>query len=148
VFFDGLTERLIPLFAIGAFLTFTLSQAGMVLHWRRERRGKGSPRHDWRLWVNALGTLTTGVAFLIILCAKFSQGAWITLLVIPCGIVLLLSVHRYYSGLSMQVREEVPLVLEAVRPPTVVVVIEEWSRLTDKAMHFAMRLSPDVSRCT
>jgi amino acid transporter len=144
ILFEGITERLIPLFAIGAFLTFTLSQAGMVMHWRREKQANGAGRHNWRLWVNGLGALVTGVAFVVILCAKFTEGAWITLLVMPCGIFLLLSVHRYYTSLSEQVREDAPLVLDEVRPPTVLVVVEEWSRLTDKAMHFAMRLSPDV----
>src|SRR5207248_1405399 len=92
--FRGITDRLIPLFAVGAFLAFTLSQAGMVMHWRKELRarrsetssnsarsaaGKEAPaRSHVRLWVNGVGAAATGAALIVILAAKFTQGAWIT----------------------------------------------------------------------
>ncbi|MEZ0171905.1 APC family permease [Microvirga sp. TS319] len=142
--FGGITERLIPLFAIGAFLTFTLSQAGMVVHWRRERRKNPSAKHEWRLAINGLGALVTGLALVVIITAKFTEGAWITLLVIPCVILLLRSFRRYYDGVNARIREDAPLDLSETAPPIVLVVTEEWSRLTDKALHFAIRLSPDV----
>src|SRR5690242_8815860 len=86
--FEGITDRLIPLFAIGAFLTFTISQIGMVMHWRTAMRRTGSARKRAQqrahFWTNALGATMTGAALVIIGVAKFVEGAWITILVIPC----------------------------------------------------------------
>ena len=72
VLFGGITDRLIPLFAVGAFLSFTLSQAGMAMHWRREGNGQAD---RLRLGINGLGALATGMALAIILAAKFTEGA-------------------------------------------------------------------------
>ena len=99
VLFGGITDRLIPLFAVGAFLSFTLSQAGMAMHWRRE--GKGSAKR-LRLGINGLGALATGSALIVILAAKFTEGAWLTIVVIPVAVVLLEVVHRYYVALDRQ----------------------------------------------
>jgi amino acid transporter len=147
VTFDGITDRLIPLFAIGAFLTFTLSQAGMVAHWLRVRRdaaGRARLRMTLHLAVNLLGAVTTGAATLVILAAKFRDGAWITVLAVPLILALLVSIRRYYDGLADDLRDENPLDLRHTEPPIVLVVTEEWSRLTDKALNAALRLSPDV----
>ncbi len=140
VAFGGITDRLIPLFAIGAFLTFTMSQAGMVVHWWREGRG----RVGWRLGVNGLGAATTGVALLVILAAKFVEGAWITVIAIPLVIVLLRGIHGYYARLDLQLRDEAPLVLGPSEAPLVLVATRGWDRLTDKAVRFALQMSPDV----
>jgi hypothetical protein len=146
--FGGITDRLIPLFAIGAFLTFTMSQAGMVAHWRRELRAasRSRARHSARisLVINTVGAVTTGIALLVIIAAKFSEGAWITLLVIPCVILVLLMVNRYYAELDAQLREDGPIHLGRLDPPLVLVATEGWNRLTDRALQFALRLSPDV----
>ena len=84
--------------AIGAFLTFTMSQTGMVHHWQRELRkaqdARERHRHRSRLAINAVGAFTTALAFAIIISAKFTEGAWITILVIPCVIVLLKAIKR------------------------------------------------------
>ena len=140
VAFGGITDRLIPLFAIGAFLTFTLSQAGMVMHWRREGRG----RFGWRLGVNALGAATTGAALSVILAAKFLEGAWITVIAIPLVIGLLRGIHSYYARLDEQLRDEEPLAFARSEAPLVLVATRGWDRLTDKAIRFAMQISPDV----
>jgi amino acid transporter len=80
--FDGITDRLIPLFAVGAFLAFTLSQSGMAVHWSRQPRESGRLRLNYaRLAINATGAVATGVSLTIILAAKFIEGAWITVLV-------------------------------------------------------------------
>jgi hypothetical protein len=146
--FGGITDRLIPLFAIGAFLTFTMSQLGMVAHWRgelgRTQTGRDRHRHRASLAINGIGAATTAIALLIIIVAKFTEGAWITLLVIPCFIVLLKTVKSYYLELDAQLREDKPLDLRHTRPPIVLVVTEDWNRLTDRALQFALRLSPDV----
>jgi amino acid transporter len=148
VAFDGITDRLIPMFAIGAFLTFTLSQTGMVAHWRRELRAPAAPgqRHRRRvsLACNAVGAAATGVALVIIIIAKFVEGAWITLLVMPCVIVLLKAVKAYYLELDRRLRRKAPLDLRHSEPPIVLVATQGWNRLTDRALKFAVRLSPDV----
>ncbi|MBW0002050.1 MAG: APC family permease [Hyphomicrobiales bacterium] len=147
--FGGITDRLIPLFAIGAFLTFTLSQLGMVFHWRGElgHATSGSVRHGQRLslLINLVGASVTGVALVIIVVAKFMEGAWITVLVIPCVILLLKTINKYYVELDTRLRAEEPLHLMHMDPPIVLVVTERWDRLTDRGLQFAMGLSPDVA---
>ncbi len=146
--FGGITDRLIPLFAIGAFLTFTLSQAGMVVHWRREGRDgdRAGHRvgHGLRLTLNAVGATTTGLALVVILAAKFVEGAWITVIAIPLVILLLRTIHDYYARLDEQLREEGPIDLTHIDSPLVLVATRGWDRLTDKAVRFALRMSSDV----
>lgn len=148
VVFDGITNRLIPLFAIGAFLTFTLSQAGMVAHWRRElhtaagRRARRGLRTN--LAINAVGALTTGCALVIMTVAKFTQGAWITVLVIPAVILLLRAVRSYYDRLAASISEPGRLEAGRIAPPIVLVAIDDWNKLSRKAVAFALTLSPDV----
>ncbi|MDX7952031.1 APC family permease [Lichenihabitans sp. Uapishka_5] len=142
--FGGITDRLIPLFAIGAFATFTLSQAGMVAHWLREARGGSEGRNRVRLGVNALGTATTAVALAIIVVAKFAEGAWITVLAVPLVIFGLKGIHGYYVRLAERLRPAGPLDLSATDAPVVLVATRGWDRLSEKALRFAVRLSPDV----
>lgn len=137
--FGGITERLIPLFAIGAFLTFTISQVGMVAHWRRQAQS-----HRGKLTMNAIGAASTGTALMVILAAKFAEGAWITLITVPVTIVLLRTIKKYYVSLEDELRKPGPIVIEDVEPPTVLVVTEEWNRLSERAIKFALTLSPDV----
>lgn len=137
--FGGITERLIPLFAIGAFLTFTISQVGMVAHWRRQA---GPPRA--KLAMNAIGAAATGAALMVILAAKFAEGAWITLIAVPLTIGVLKTIKKYYVSLEDELRKPGPIVIEDVEPPTVLVVTEAWNRLSERAMKFALTLSPDV----
>jgi amino acid transporter len=149
IVFGGITDRLIPLFAIGAFLTFTMSQLGMVMHWRRELKvataGRERRRHYASMAINGLGTTVTGIALVIIVVAKFMEGAWITLLVIPCVILLLKTVKRYYADLDAQLREDGPLDLSHTEAPIVLIVTQGWNRVTDRALQFGIRLSPDVA---
>ena len=146
--FGGITDRLIPLFAIGAFLTFTMSQLGMVIHWHRElqQASEAGKRRQYRahLAINGLGAAATSVALLVIIVAKFSEGAWITLLAIPATILVLRMVKRYYVRFDGQLREDKPLSLRDSNPPLVLVATPGWNKLTDRALQFALRLSPDV----
>jgi amino acid transporter len=148
IVFDGITDRLIPLFAIGAFLTFTMSQAGMVQHWRRalrDARGAAERRRLWtRLAINATGATTTVTALVVIVIAKFAEGGWITIVVIPCVILLLRAINRYYQRVDAALRDDDQLHFHPTKPPVVLVMAREWNRLTDKALCFAMELSPDV----
>ena len=147
--FDGITDRLIPLFAIGAFSTFTISQAGMVAHWRRALRGKRRGAESRRLWthlvINAIGASTTATALLVIVAAKFAQGGWITIVAIPCVILLHKSIKRYYQNIAARLRDRGPLEFRPGKPPVVLVTMRQWNCLTDEALRLAMQLSPDVT---
>lgn len=145
IVFGGITEHLIPLFAIGAFLTFTMSQSGMVVHWLRRRRSAEAGRRDGlHLAINAAGVTVTAATLCIILVAKFHEGAWITLVAIPAAIALLLAIRRYYDDLAASLATEGPVALGRVQPPVVLVAIADWNRLTEKSVRFALSLSPDV----
>ncbi|MBV8592471.1 MAG: amino acid permease, partial [Acetobacteraceae bacterium] len=151
--FGGITDRLIPLFAVGAFLSFTLSQAGMAAHWwRRLKSGDPAKRgsaHGSRakLAVNGLGAIATGIALAVILAAKFIEGAWLTVIVIPCTIVVLRAVRRYYDEIERQVLQgrQRQIDLRHHAPPVVLVPIKQWDRLARKAIEYALRLSSDVT---
>jgi amino acid transporter len=147
--FGGVTDRLIPLFAIGAFLTFTLSQAGMVAHWRRELRNPRLTETRQRvlinLVINAVGAATTVTALAVIVIAKFGEGGWITIVAIPCVIVLHKAIKRYYSNIEEHLHDDDALEFRRSEPPVVLVTMREWNRLTDKALRLAMELSPDVT---
>ena len=145
VAFRGITDKLIPLFAVGAFLAFTLSQAGMVVHWRKDLRGSESRgKSHLRLWVNGIGAIATAGALAIILAAKFIEGAWITILAIPLLLTFFKLVNRHYRTLADQTCARHPLDLTHNQPPVVLVPIKGWDRLTNKALRFAMWLSTEV----
>ena len=138
VLFGGITDRLIPLFAIGAFLTFSMSQLGMIAHWRRERR-RGYP-----LVINTLGAATTIAALVVITAAKFTEGAWIVALAVPATVASLLAINRYYRRQAARLAPAGAFALDERDPPTVLVAYEERNRMSDRALAFAMTLSPDV----
>jgi amino acid transporter len=144
VAFGGITDRLIPLFAVGAFLAFTLSQAGMVMHWFKGRGGEGGSVHR-HLVVNGAGAVTTAVALAVIIAAKFVEGAWITLLALPALIFLFRTFKNYYDRVGRRLWEPRPLDLSANEPPLVVMPMESWNGLSKKALRFGMLLSPEVT---
>jgi hypothetical protein len=134
------TDRLIPLFAIGAFTAFTLSQAGMVSHWKRER-GPGWVRS---MLVNGLGAIATGITTLVVLVAKFTSGAWVSALLIVLLISVMLWVRHHYGQVAEEVCSTSPLDLSGTCAPLVVVPIQDWSKISRRALQFAMTLSPDI----
>src|SRR5215469_4914459 len=137
--FCGITDRLIPLFAVGAFLAFMLSQLGMAVHWYRQHG------HPIRLAINAAGALVTAGALAVILSAKFVEGAWITVFVIPCVLALLRATKRHYDTIDCLLREEGPIDLRGSKPPIVVIPIERWDRLAEKAIRCGLLLSREVA---
>ena len=138
--FGGVTDRLIPLYAIGAFMAFTLSQAGMVMHWRRQ--GKAG----LKMFVNGLGAVATGITTLVVLVAKFVEGAWITALLVAALILLMRAVNRHYRRVERETHLELPLAISDVSEPIVVLPMDRWNRVTEKALAFALSMSNDV-RC-
>ncbi len=138
--FGGITDRLIPLFAVGAFLAFTMSQAGMVEHWRRER-GKGARRS---MFINGFGALATGVTVLVVIVAKFAEGAWITVIAIPSLLALMYGVHRHYEKLLHEISSNTPLAKLKENPPVIVIPVTSWTKVSKEALRFAMTISPDI----
>lgn len=140
IVFGGITDRLIPLFAVGAFGAFVMSQAGMVVHWKRI----DARRHWFALTINAVGAIVTAVALVIIIIAKFEEGAWITLIVIPATLLLFRRVKRHYDFVSAQMAEgpfEFTLDDEV---PVVIVPIKNWNNLAAKALRFGTTITPHV----
>jgi amino acid transporter len=146
VIFGGLTHRLIPLYAVGVFLSFTLSQAGMVRHWQRLR----GPGWTWKAAVNGLGAVATAVVLAIIVATKLIHGAWIVILLIPIFVWMFRAVRHHYEAVAEQ------LTLEGLSPEPwkglasrkrqkVVVLVSGVHRGTLEALHFGRSLSKDVT---
>jgi amino acid transporter len=141
VVFDGVTDKLIPLYAVGAFLAFTLSQFGMVVHWQKKR----GPHWLKSALVNGLGGFVTGITVIVVLVAKFAEGAWITVIFIPLLIILFRLVRRHYHMVSVETSCPGPVVpANTAALPIVVVPVEHWSRIAKQALEFASRLSPEI----
>ena len=140
--FDGVTDRLIPLYAIGAFLAFTLSQAGMVVHWKKEEGN--SAKHKWHMFVNGIGAVATGCTLIVVLVTKFMAGAWVTALLVPSLIGVMLAVKRHYSRIKAEMSEMTPINLENLEQPIVVIPMASWNRITEKALRFGILLSKEV----
>jgi hypothetical protein len=140
IVFGGVTDRLIPLFAIGAFLAFTLSQAGMVGHWRRNG-GRGA-FHS--MLVNGLGAVATGLTLIVVLVAKFTSGAWVSVLLIGGIMSTMLWVRRHYDLVARETQLSTPLQIETMGSPIVIVPIQAWTTISQRALQFALTLSPEV----
>lgn len=135
--FGGITDHLIPLFAVGAFLAFTLSQVGMIVHWLRlKSRGPAL--------INGLGATGTCIALIVVLVAKFMDGAWVTAFLV-CGLVVtFVGVRRHYVRIGQHLRCDQPLDVKDVGKPLVVLLVRGWSRITRKALKVALQLSSEV----
>src|SRR6266403_4411512 len=139
--FRGITDKLIPLYAVGAFLAFTLSQAGMVVHWYKKR----GPHWRKSAFINGLGAFVTGITVCVVLLAKFVEGAWITLLFIPLLVVMFGFVRRHYHYVRVQTLCKEPVQPAAQSPsPIAVVPLDRWSRIAKQAIEFATRLTPEI----
>lgn len=140
VAFGGITDHLIPLFAVGAFLAFTLSQAGMVIHWRRT----GGRHATHAIAINAAGAACTAVTLVVVLVSKFAEGAWVMALLIPALLSLFVGVHSHYRNVAREVATDAPLDVQGLTPPLALLPVRGWSSLTRKALRFALRVSPEV----
>jgi amino acid transporter len=140
IVFGGVTDRLIPLFAVGAFLAFTLSQAGMVAHWLRI----GGARHAASIAINAVGATATGATLVVILVAKFAEGAWIMALLVPVLLTVFGGVRRHYHRVSLEIASPQPLNVSNIQPPIVILPMSSWNKMSQKGLRFALKLSPDI----
>jgi len=139
VIFGGDTHALIPLYMIGVFVSFTLSQAGMVVRWRRLR----TPGWHSHAVVNGVGAFVTGVVLLVVAATKAHEGAWIIILLIPINVIFFRMTRRHYDGVGAQLSLQ-GWRPQAVRSNTVIVPISGIQRAVVGALDYAKTLSADV----
>ena len=142
VFFQGDSHALVPLFAVGVFLAFTLSQGGMVIHWLRERG------RNWRLkaLLNGLGALATAVTVLVIGFSKFVEGAWITIFLIPALVIMFYRIRAHYREVASELSlHGLPPSLKPLPAPRIVIPISGVHRGIVDAVNFARVISKDVT---
>ena len=138
--FEGVTDRLIPLFAVGALLAFTLSQAGMVAHWRRSR-----DRHARRsMLINGAGAIATGLTLCVVVVSKLTEGAWLVLVVLPALVVMFVAIHRHYRHIADQIATFEPMEQPELQQPIAVLAARTWNKVTQHGLKFALRLSDDI----
>jgi len=137
--FRGQTNALIPLYAVGVFICFTLSQAGMVVHWFRSR----APGWKWKAALNGIGGVATGIVSIIQVVTKFVEGAWIVVLIIPLIILLLRKIHRHYQQFAAEVefKGQSPI---APLHHSVVVPVNGITKATSAALVYATAISDEV----
>jgi len=139
--FGGSVTNLIPLYTIGVFVAFTLSQSGMVKHWWVRR----ATERGWRVSIgfNALGAASTAVVAIVVGIAKFALGAWMVLVLIPVLIAIMWGIHRHYRRVEDALFVHAPSRLEALSP-VVLVPIGRLDRATLRALAVARALSPEI----
>ncbi len=141
VAFGGNTDQLINLYAVGVFMSFTLSQSGMVLHWWRLRaRERGWQR---RLSINALGAFTTLVVCIIIASTKFLEGAWIVVILIPLLVLMFLGIQKHYHRVEGERTTNIPSKAKDIRH-LFIVPIAGMDRVSIQSLAYARSISPRV----
>jgi amino acid transporter len=138
--FRGVTDRLIPLFAVGAFGAFTISQLGMVMHWRRNKAGG----NKGKLLLNCIGALATGVTLMITVAAKFKEGAWLIVITLPPVIILFLRIQKYQNAVDEEVQSDGPLDVENLGKPLIVVPLKRLDGVGRKALRLGLRMGAEV----
>jgi len=137
--FGGDTSALIPLYAIGVFVCFTLSQTGMVVHWFKDR----SPGWQWKAALNGIGAIATAIVSIVQVVTKFTTGAWIVVLIIPLIILMLRKIHSHYEAFARETRYtgHAPLLF---MHHTVVVPVNGITKPVAGALVYATTISEDV----
>ena len=139
--FDGDTHALIPLYSVGVFVCFTLSQGGMVRHWLRER----SSGWAWRASINAIGAVLTFVVLIVVASVKFLDGAWLVVILIPTLVAMMLFIHRQYarSARELSVRSDF-VAAPPIREERVIVPVPGINRAVIQAINVARTVADDV----
>ncbi|MGA2933429.1 MAG: APC family permease, partial [Acidimicrobiales bacterium] len=140
----GNTNTLIPLFAIGVFTGFTLSQAGLVVHWRKTR----PPHWRRRATINGIGACITAIATIVFLISKFTEGAWVVVIAIPAFVFLFLRIHAYYERAGKDLRIDETPSKPVPKYTLVIVPVNRISRLTEHALCEAESLGQEVIAVT
>jgi hypothetical protein len=144
--FDGSTTRLIQLYILGVFTSFTLCQTGMVVHWNRALREANAPAQRYRIHraraINAFGACFTGVVLVVVMITKFTHGAYLVVIAIPVLCVMMQSVHRHYASVHAELRtsdEDDPTMPSRIHA---IVLISGWHKATQRALMFAKANRP------
>ena len=143
--FGGSTDALIPLYTIGVFLSFTLSQLGMVVRWRRVSHEGGPEARGWKakMAMNLAGAIATAVVLVIATSTKFLAGAWVVVLLIPIIVLTALAIHRHYNTAKARVQTETPITPGDVHP-VAVVPISDLNDVQLQTLALARRLADHV----
>lgn len=141
ILFRGDTHHLLPLYAVGVFVAFTLSQSSMVVRWWRLR----TPGWQRSMFFNAIGALSTFIVLNVILITRFTRGAWIVAVLIPILVLIFLRIHRHYEFVASHLSLERFGSPPHIRRHRVVVPIGGVHRGVLHALHYARTLSPDVT---
>ncbi len=157
ILFDAREHNLLPLYAVGVFISFTLSQAGMVVHWLKERNHKGfKPTRKWRfhIAINGFGAVSTFIVMLVLMGTKFAEGAWIVIVAIPILMFVFTQIHRHYDEVAAS------LTLDGIKPGPiydthpdhtampVVVLMNSLNRCSLQSLECALRISSNVRAVT
>jgi len=156
VLFGAKEHNLLPLYAVGVFLSFTLSQSGMVIHWLKERHAEGfTPDFTWRFHIglNAFGACCTFVVLIILTVTKFLEGAWIVTVLIPLVMFMFTRIHKHYNMVahSLSLEGITPGRIKDFHPDKshtpVVVLANSLNRCSLQALEYAIRISDNVRVC-
>ena len=140
VVFNGVTDRLIPLFAVGAFLAFTLSQAGMVMHWLRS----GNSNAYVSAFINGIGACATGVTLLIVIVTKFAEGAWLVLIILPLLYLIMQAIEWHYREVADEIAISGPISLREQSPLIAVVPLDHINTVSARALQAAFAVTKKV----
>ncbi|RPI24741.1 MAG: APC family permease, partial [Actinobacteria bacterium] len=138
IVFDAEVTRLIQLYVVGVFTSFTLSQAGMVIHWTKTRE----PGWQRSVVLNAVGSVTTGIVLVVVSLVKFTHGAWIVILAIPIIVAMMMAMRRHYLAVAAQLRA-ISVEVESKRNH-VILLVNHADEATDRALSYALMI-PSVS---
>jgi amino acid transporter len=137
--FGAKEQALLPLYAVGVFTSFTLSQLGMVQRWRRLK----TPGWQRNATINAFGAIVTGIVLVVLAATKFLEGAWAVIVLIPILVTILRTIHQHYMDVAMQLSLADAPPPQAVRRHTVIVLISSVHRGVIPALQYALSLAPD-----
>ena len=139
--FQAEVSRLIQLYVVGVFTSFTLSQTGMVKHWLKTRE----PNWRWSVVINGVGAVTTGVVLIVVATVKFSHGAWIVIILIPLLVALMLAIRRHYLGVAAQLRH----IRVDAHPRSVrfLLLVAHPDERTDRAIQYVSLLNAEAITC-
>ncbi|QMT59635.1 APC family permease [Legionella sp. PC997] len=141
IVFKGITNNLIPLFAVGSFSAFLFSQVGMVVYWFRKEN-----RHvRYKLIINAVGAVVTGIALVLIIITKFIEGAWIIVILAPTLAFLMHRIKHHYERIAQEIENPIQIDPLKLTPPIVIIPIHGLDLIAEKAVQFGMLLSDDIT---